>query len=133
MVKLCNNMVAAITMVALGEVLVAGVRNGLTTEMLFRVLQSSSAGSHILAEYFPRVVFSSSRPTGFALDFMVKDIDLYLRAVEDGTTRTVLGSTVRDVFAACQAEGLGSRDATAVVEFFERAADVRLRIDEVSA
>jgi 3-hydroxyisobutyrate dehydrogenase-like beta-hydroxyacid dehydrogenase len=129
MVKLCNNMVAAITMAALGEVLVAGVHSGLSTELLYQVMQSSSGGSHILSEYFPRVVFTQSRPTGFSLDFMVKDVDLYLEAVADSTAPAILGHAVRDIFRACQDQGLGARDATAVVEFYERPAGVRLEIE----
>ncbi len=127
LVKLCNNMVAAVTMAALGEVLVAGVSGGLSTEILYRVMHSSSADSHILAEYFPRVVFQESRPTGFSLDFMVKDVDLYLEAVSG--SESILGRTVRNILAECQAQGLGARDATAVVEFYERPAGVRLEME----
>jgi 3-hydroxyisobutyrate dehydrogenase len=125
--KLCNNMVAAVTMAALGEVLVAGVRGGLSTELLYDVLHSGSADSHILAEYFTRVVFPRSRPSNFSLDFMVKDIDLYLAAVPGAASP--ISEAVRAIFRECQYQGLGARDATSVVEFYERPANVRLEME----
>jgi 3-hydroxyisobutyrate dehydrogenase len=126
--KLCNNMVAAVTMVALGEVFVAGVRGGLSTELLYDVLHASSADSHILSEYFTRVVFPKSRPSNFSLDFMVKDIDLYLAAVSGAASP--ISEAVRAIFGECQDQDLGPRDATAVVEFYEGPAGVRLEMDK---
>lgn len=126
--KLCNNMVAAVTMVVLGEVLVAGVNGGLSTELLYRVLHSSSGDSHILSEYFTRVVFGKSRPANFSLDFMVKDIDLYLAAAGGGPSP--ISEAARAVFRECQERGLGARDATAVVEFYEEPTGVRLEMDD---
>lgn len=125
--KLCNNMVAAVTMAALGEVLVAGVRGGLSTRLLYEVLHTSSGDSHILSEYFTRVVFPPSRPAHFSLDFMVKDIELYLAAVPDSASP--ISEAVRTVFRECQRQGLGPRDATAIVEFYEGPARVRLTVE----
>lgn len=77
-VKLCNNRISASTTVALGEVLVTGQNAGLSTKMMCDVLTASSAKNHMANSHFPRTIFRETRPTGFSLDFMVKDIDLFL-------------------------------------------------------
>jgi 3-hydroxyisobutyrate dehydrogenase len=133
LVKLCNNMLAAMMTAALGEVLVAGVNAGLSMDTLYDVLHASAADSHILSAYFPRVVFGPERPTNFSLDFMVKDVDLFLRAMGDGEVPLLLSAVTRQLYRICQGQGLGSRDSTAVVEFYEQLAGVRLQMKEKTA
>lgn len=130
LVKLCNNMISAINTVAASEVMVMGRRAGLDTKTMYDVLTSGSAESHILSSYFPRVVFSEERPTGFSLDFMVKDLDLFLSAANKTEVPMFLSGAVRQVFRLAQGLGLGSRDSCHVVEVYEQTAGVRLKFDE---
>lgn len=127
LVKLCNNMISAITTAALGEVMLVGRSAGLDTKTMFDVLTSGSADSHILNTYFPRSVFGSTRPTGFSLDFMVKDVDLFLDTGSDTQVPLLISSVVRQIFKIAQDKGLGQRDSCSVVEFYESLAGVRLQ------
>jgi 3-hydroxyisobutyrate dehydrogenase-like beta-hydroxyacid dehydrogenase len=131
LVKLCNNMIAAISCAALGEVMSAGAHAGLSTQTMFDVLSTSTASSHVLTDYFPLVVFGPTRPAAFALDLMVKDIDLFMRAMTPGPVPLLMSSVARQVFRACQGMNMGQRDTTAVVEFFEQAAGVRLSLADM--
>lgn len=126
LVKLCNNMVVAITQVALGEVMVAGRQAGLSTETLFGVLSTSSADSFVLSSYFPLAVFPEPRPTLFSLDLMAKDIGLFLDFMGPGRVPLTLSELARDIFKICQDRGLGSQDSASVVEFYEEFSDEHL-------
>jgi len=133
LVKLCNNMISAINTVAASEVMVVGRRAGLDTKTMYDVLTSGSAESHILSSYFPRVVFSEERPTGFSLDFMVKDLDLFMSAANKTEVPMFLSGAVRQVFRLAQGQGLGSRDSCHIVEVYEKTAGVRLKFEEPSS
>jgi 3-hydroxyisobutyrate dehydrogenase len=127
LVKLCNNMISAITAAALGEVMVVGRSAGLDTKTMFDVLTSGSADSHMLNTYFPRTVFGPTRPTGFSLDFMVKDVDLFLDTGNSTQVPMLISGVVRQVFKIAQDQGLGQQDSCSVVEFYEALAGVQLR------
>jgi 3-hydroxyisobutyrate dehydrogenase len=127
LVKLCNNMISAITTVALGEVMVMGRSAGLDTKTMYDVLTSGSADSHMLNSYFPRTIFGESRPTGFTLDFMAKDLDLFLDTGNKTEVPMLLSGLVRQVYRIAQDQGLGSQDSCSVVEFYEKLAGVRLQ------
>lgn len=127
LVKLCNNMISAITTAALGEVMVVGRSAGLDTKTMFDVLTSGSADSHILNTYFPRTVFGPTRPTGFSLDFMVKDVDLFLNTGSTTPVPMLISGVVRQIFRIAQDQGLGHKDSCSVVEFYESLAGVRLQ------
>ena len=79
-VKLCNNMLAAINMQALGEVLVTGVKAGVELEVLAAVLTAGTGGSWVLSNHLPSTVFAGDDGTRFALDLMHKDVGLFMRA-----------------------------------------------------
>ena len=60
-VKLCNNMLSAINMQALGEVLVTGVKAGVELEVLARVLTAGTGGSWGLSNHLPATTAPASR------------------------------------------------------------------------
>lgn len=129
-VKLANNLITAINIVALGEALTTTVRAGVDLDTAVGVLSKSSANSNVLSNYFPRTLFTSERPTGFALDFMHKDLGLFLDSASHGPIPTPVSSLVRDLFSIGRQQGRGGKDFTSVVEFYEDFAGVRLQTKE---
>lgn len=118
-IKLANNIVTAINIVALGEALSTTVANGVDLDTAVKVLTTSSANSNVLSNYFPRTLFTQERPTGFALDFMLKDIKLYLASAAATPVPTPVSSLVGDLFKVGHRDGRGAKDFTSVVEFYE--------------
>ncbi|MEU6012248.1 NAD(P)-dependent oxidoreductase [Streptomyces sp. NPDC047453] len=129
-VKLANNLITAINIAALGEALTTAVRQGVDLDVAVSVLTKSSANSNVLSSYFPRTLFTAERPTGFALDFMHKDLGLFLASAASGPVPLPLSNAVRDLFSIGRQLGRGSKDFTSVVEFYEDFADVRLQTKE---
>lgn len=118
-IKLANNIITAINIAALGEGLSAAVAAGVDLDTAAKVLGTSSANSHVLSSYFPRTLFSEDRPTGFALDFMLKDIKLFLNSTSKTDLPTPVSNVVGDLFRIGHRDGRGTKDFTSVVEFYE--------------
>jgi 3-hydroxyisobutyrate dehydrogenase-like beta-hydroxyacid dehydrogenase len=124
--KLCNNMLAAINMQALGEVLVTGVKAGVDLETLAGVLTGGTGGSWVLSNQLPRTIFAGNDATTFALDLMHKDVWLFMRAAEELGLATPLAATAAQTLRIAKAEGFGPRDYSAIVRYFEKLADMEL-------
>jgi 3-hydroxyisobutyrate dehydrogenase len=130
--KLCNNMLAAIHAVALGEVLTAGVKAGISLADLTESISRSSGTSFILEHYLPNCLFGDERPTTFALSLMCKDLALFMDTVAPpgsnyGVTLPV-SSLVQQLYAAASASGRDGSDFTSVAELFEGFAGIELRL-----
>lgn len=126
-IKLANNQVTAANIVALGEGLSSAVAAGVDLDTAVAVLTKSSANSNVLSNYFPKTLFTEERPTGFALDFMHKDLGLFLDAAGKSELPTPITSLVRDLFSIGQRDGRGGKDFTSVVEFYEDFTGIRLQ------
>lgn len=129
-VKLANNLITAVNIVALGEALTTTVREGVDLDTAVSVLTKSSANSNVLSNYFPRTLFTEERPTGFALDFMLKDLGLFLASAASSPIPLPVSSLVRDLFSIGRQAGRGGKDFTSVVEFYEEFAGIRLQTKE---
>jgi 3-hydroxyisobutyrate dehydrogenase len=118
-VKLCNNMLSAINMQALGEVLVTGVKAGVELEVLASVLTAGTGSSWGLVNHLPLTIFAGDDGTRFALDLMHKDVWLFMRAAEEQGLATPLASVAAQTLRMAKSEGLGPRDYSAIVRYFE--------------
>jgi 3-hydroxyisobutyrate dehydrogenase len=126
-IKLANNQITATNIVALGEGLSAAVAAGVDLDTAVAVLTKSSANSNVLSNYFPKTLFTEQRPTGFALDFMHKDLNLFLDAAKAAKLPTPVTGLVRDLFSIGQRDQRGAKDFTSVVEFYEDFTGIRLQ------
>lgn len=126
-IKLANNIITAINIAALGEGLSATVQAGVDLDTAVAVLSKSSAASYVLTSYFPRTLFTEDRPTGFALDFMLKDIKLFLSSAAKTNIPTPVSNIVGDLYRIGHRDGRGGKDFTSVVEFYEDFSGTRLQ------
>ena len=130
--KLCNNMLSAINMQALGEVLVTGVKAGVDLEVLASVLTAGTGSSWGLANHLPLTIFAGDETTRFALELMHKDVWLFMRAAEEQGVATPLAATAAQTLRMAKSEGFGPRDYSAIISYFEKLADMRLLPDKVT-
>jgi len=125
-VKLCNNMLAAINMQALGEVLVTGVKAGVDLEVLASVLTAGTGGSWVLSNHLPSTIFAGDDGTRFALELMHKDVWLFMRAAEEQGLATPLAAVAAQTLRMAKSEGFGPRDYSAIIRYFEHLAHTLL-------
>lgn len=62
--KLINNLMAATTLAATAEVMVMGVKAGLSADVMIDVLNAGSGGTHASRDKFPRAVLPARSTTG---------------------------------------------------------------------
>ena len=124
-VKICNNMILGVTMIATCESIALGDKLGLNREKLFEVLSTSSGASWTVNTYFPAPDIGPKSPAdnnyepGFAAELMVKDLGLSQEAAEDVDADTPMGAAALALYKKFveDEDGLG-RDFSAMLPRF---------------
>ena len=96
--KLANNFLSAAALVATSEAVVFGVAEGLDMATMLAVLNGASGRSAATSDKFPNHVLTGRYASGFTNSLMAKDMDLYLRAVEDGGSAASIGAVTVSVW-----------------------------------
>lgn len=119
-VKICNNMLLAISMVGVSEAFALARRLGVEDQVLFDVSSTSSGQCWSLNTYCPVPGPVATSPAnndyqpGFAAAMMLKDLRLARDAAEDTKAQTPLGALSEALYSKMQEEGHGSLDFSAV-------------------
>jgi 3-hydroxyisobutyrate dehydrogenase len=124
--KALNNLVSAAGFIASVEALLIGKRFGLDPAVMVDVLNASTGMNNTTQRKLKQFVLSRSFDSGFGLDLMVKDVSTALAVATEGNTPAPLSAQVRELWAAAQAVLGHGHDHTAMAEFSERLAGVRL-------
>jgi 3-hydroxyisobutyrate dehydrogenase-like beta-hydroxyacid dehydrogenase len=125
-VKIVNQMMAAIHLITIGEAFALGIKNGADPEILYEVIKSSSGYSKMMDLRLPGFLLEGSFEPGFKLDLMKKDVNLALESAKASGTPLLLTSAVAQVFAAASVAGKGSNDFSAAAQFLADLAGVDL-------
>jgi len=121
-VKICNNMILAISMIGLGEAFSLAERLGLSHQAVFDVVSTSSGHCWALTSYCPVPGPVPTSPAnndykpGFAAALMVKDLTLAQDAAKASGTATPLGKQAQEMFKALDASGHGGMDFSAIIQ-----------------
>lgn len=127
--KLINNLMAATTLAATAEVMVMGVKAGLSADVMIDVLNAGSGGTHASRDKFPRAVLPRTFDYGFATGLMAKDVGLYLAEATSLGLPVEMAETVQRIWEqTLRTEGAES-DFTSVVKPMEQAAGVIVKGD----
>ena len=119
-VKLCNNLIAGISMVAIAESYALAERAGVDPKILFDVVRSSTGQG---AVHDSRPLHSGLGPDapvdhdfepGFMVDLIFKDLGLALAAGRRYGVPLQMVATAQQIFGAASALGYGRKDLSAV-------------------
>jgi 3-hydroxyisobutyrate dehydrogenase len=120
--KICNNMIAGVTFVAVAEAFTLGERLGVDRQVLYDVISTSTGSSHILNNSCPvpgpvptSAASNGFRP-GFAAKLMLKDLRLSQAAAQSAATPTALGAVATAAYAMHVNNGFGELDCSSVVK-----------------
>jgi 4-hydroxybutyrate dehydrogenase/sulfolactaldehyde 3-reductase len=126
--KCVNNLLATTLVAANAEALVAGLKAGLTLEVMTSVMQKTMAWNSQLAVAFPARPLKGDFEPGFMLKLAHKDCRLALAMNREMGLSAPVGAAT---LAACQ-EGIdaghGGRDVGVMLKLREDAAGVRVRL-----
>tara|TARA_B100000745_G_scaffold145626_1_gene95279 strand:+ start:4072 stop:5007 length:936 start_codon:yes stop_codon:yes gene_type:complete len=131
-VKLVNNMLAGINMVATMEALVLGVKAGLSVQTLKEVISASSGDNKVFEGLVDKISLHSAEPphgqiANQGLHTIGKDVRLANEMAQNLSVPLALGSAALQPFLAGLANGWADKEYWAIMEFFEQESGVRVR------
>jgi 3-hydroxyisobutyrate dehydrogenase len=121
-VKICNNMMLAVSMIGVCEGFALAEKLGLSHQALFDVVSTSSGQSWALTSYCPVPGPVPASPAnnqykpGFAAALMVKDLTLAQDAAKAAGAATPLGKQAQEMFKAFDAAGHGGMDFSGIIQ-----------------
>jgi 3-hydroxyisobutyrate dehydrogenase-like beta-hydroxyacid dehydrogenase len=124
--KLCNNLLAAATLVVSSEAIAMGVKAGLDPSLMCEVINASSGRNSATQDKFPRAIIPRSFDFGFATGLSHKDVRLCVDEAEAMGVPMVVGSAVRQMLAVTSAQFGPESDFTSVAKVVEQWAGVRI-------
>jgi len=120
--KICNNMILAVSMIAVSEGFALAEKLGLSHQALFDVASTSSGQCWALTSYCPvpgpvptSPANNGYRP-GFASVLMVKDLTLAQDAAKAAGAATPLGQHAQEIYKAFDAAGHGGVDFSGIIQ-----------------
>ncbi len=129
-VKLVNQLVISVVMVANVEALTLGARAGVPLQTMLDVIGTSSGANYLMREWMPRTLFTGDLSGGFALDLLQKDLNAAITWAREMGVPTFGGSLAQQLYRLEQAAGAGRSDYSSVAEIYEAAAGVTLRLED---
>lgn len=124
-VKICNNMMLAITMLGAAEGFLLGKRLGLDFQKIFDVTSTSSGQSWAVTNYCPVPGPVPTSPAnrdyapGFTAAMMLKDLLLAQQAANASGASTPMGAEAAQLFNMFVNSGNGAKDFSGIIKMLE--------------
>jgi 3-hydroxyisobutyrate dehydrogenase len=119
--KICNNMILAVSMIAVSEGFVLGEKLGLSHQALFDVASASSGQCWALTSYcpvpgpVPASPANNSYKPGFAAALMLKDLKLAKAAADSAKVKNAIGAHAAEIYQHFADEGHSGLDFSAII------------------
>jgi 3-hydroxyisobutyrate dehydrogenase-like beta-hydroxyacid dehydrogenase len=123
--KLVNNMLVQVNMVAVAEALVLGVKAGLDPKTIYEVVRVSTGTSSAFERGAARMLARDFSPAG-TVDISFKDQELETSFAKQLGAPLLLANVSQQVYQMARAAGLGKQDGTAIIQVLERLAGVKV-------
>jgi len=124
--KLVNNMLVQVNMVAVAEALVMGVKAGLDPQMIFDVVSVSTGTSNAFVRGVPRMIAGDFAPGG-TVDISFKDQELETQFAKQLGVPVLLANVTQQVYQMARAAGFNKEDGSAVLKVLEKLAGVTVK------
>jgi L-threonate 2-dehydrogenase len=117
MVKVINQLLCGVHIVAAAEALSLGEKAGLDASQLLDIFGGSAASSWMLNSRGPRMVQEYPQITS-AVDIFVKDLGLVMEAARSAKATVLLAPIAEQLFRAASKQGLGRADDSQIIETY---------------
>lgn len=128
-VKLVNQLMISMIMVANAEALTLGVKAGVPLETMLEVIGTSSGSNYLMQNWMTKTLFNDDLKSGFALDLLIKDLRAALSWANELGLPTFSGALAQQLFRLVRTEETSRLDYSVVAQLYEEAAGVRLRLE----
>ena len=124
--KLANNTLFVMNMLAVCEALTIAVKSGIDPEMFLKIVSVGGAQSAAADSRIPKIV-NRDFAAAFTLNFMYKDMGLINQLTTDlGVCTPVLG-VVKEMIHAAVLRGNGNDDVCGMIKWYEEMAGVEIK------
>jgi 2-hydroxy-3-oxopropionate reductase len=120
--KVCNQIIVALNIEAVGEALLLASKAGVDPGKVRQALMGGFASSRVLEVHGERMVKRTFDP-GFRIELHQKDLNLALSSARALKVSLPNTATAQELFSACQAQGGGKWDHSAMVKALEALAN----------
>lgn len=131
MVKLVNQVLVVVNVLAVSEALLLATAGGLDLNTTIAAVSGGAAGSWMLANRGPQVAVRDWTP-GFTIDLQQKDVRLILEAADELAVPLPATSLVFQMYRALQRRGLGGDGNHALVKALEAMAGLEVGVEGTS-
>ena len=120
--KLCNNLIAGVSMIALAEAMTIGMRAGVDPRVLHQVISKSSGNCWALEHncpvpgLVPKAASTNGFAAGFMTDLMAKDLSLARAAAREVGAACFTGTLAHELYTLASRHGLGRKDFSSVIQ-----------------
>jgi len=124
-VKICNNMILGVSMIAVCEAFVMADNLGLDRSKMFDVVSTASGSCWAINTYCPVPNVGPNTPAdnnyipGFSADLMLKDLGLAKTAAEETNSFTPLGKEAYTLYENFFSKGGKGKDFSAILNFIK--------------
>jgi 3-hydroxyisobutyrate dehydrogenase-like beta-hydroxyacid dehydrogenase len=127
-VKLVNQIIISVVMVANVEALVFAKKSGADIDAVRRIIATATGSNYILDKWLPNTWFKGSHEGGFALDLLRKDLNAALDAAKQMGVPMIASALAGQLYLQASAEdpSNGKLDYSVVSDLYERAAGVHV-------
>ena len=123
--KLVNNMLVQVNLVAVCEALVMGVKAGLDPQRIYEVVRVSTGTSSTFESRVPKIIDGDFTPGG-TVDISYKDQELETAFAKQLGVPILLANVSQQVYQMARAAGLNTQDHCAIIQVLEQLAGVKV-------
>lgn len=124
--KLANQIIVALNIAAMSEALVLAAKAGVEPELVYKAIRGGLAGSTVLDAKAPLVLNRKFNP-GFRINLHIKDLANALDTSHEVGVPLPLTSAVMEIMQALKIDGLGDKDHSSLIQFYEKMAKVEVK------
>ena len=122
LLKLTNNILFAVSLVATSEAFVMGAKGGLAPQVMLAAIGAGTGGNGATRSVFPRSVLPRSFDFGATIDILMKDVDLAIQQGEALGVPMWVCQAARLVYRHAVMAGRGGDDLSTMVRVVEQGA-----------
>lgn len=127
--KLANNLMGSVIAIGIAEGLALAAKAGADLDKVREAIAAGSGASWILSDWLPRTVLAGRIDAGFAVDLMVKDMDVVEDYARELGVPVHAAELARVTFTELRNAGHGHHDFSVLVATFAAEAGAPLPID----
>jgi 3-hydroxyisobutyrate dehydrogenase-like beta-hydroxyacid dehydrogenase len=125
-VKMVNQIIISVLMLALSEGFTFGVKAGASAESLREVLMGATSANYLMDKWLPQNMFKDDYSQGFASELLYKDLNAALSAARDLGVPMMATAFAKEMYGMLKGLGYNREDYSAISRLYQDAAGITI-------